>query len=167
MPAVRADLHQLVANLQLAQEVAPDLLQATNDALVAARTIVDEKASIATLISGGTALTAQANAFLSANAANLIRFIDNSATLLDVVYLNRHLGITGSIMTNRMLSAKLSTIVRHGFLEAATSFVLDLPPYYTSANCPRFGSARGDNCQGANRVGVSAMFDAPRNGSPR
>ncbi|MCW2857410.1 MAG: mammalian cell entry protein [Marmoricola sp.] len=165
LPAVRADLHSLVTNLQLAQEVAPDLLQATNDALVAARTIVDEKASIATIISGGTALTAQANAFVSANSADLIRFIDNSATLLDVVYTNRHMGITGSIMTNRMLNAKLSTIVHHGFLEAATSFILDIPPYYTSANCPRFGVARGDNCTGANRVGVSAMLDGSSGGA--
>lgn len=159
MPAVRADLHSLVANLQLAQQVAPDLLLATNDALVAARTIVDEKASIATLISGGTALTSQANAFISANSADLIRFIDNSATLLNVVYANRHAGITGAIMTNRMLNAKLSTIVHHGFIEAATSFILDIPSYYTSANCPRFGAAHGNNCTGAARVGVSAMMD--------
>lgn len=165
MPQVRADLHSLVANLQLAEEVAPDLLKATNDALVAARTIVEQKASIAALITGGTALTNQANTFLAANSANLIRFIDNSAVLLDVVYTNRHAGITEAIMTNRMLNAKLSTIVHHGFLEAASSFILDIPPYYTTANCPRYGVARGDNCSGASRVGVSAMLDGPRSGT--
>ncbi|MCW2784313.1 MAG: virulence factor Mce family protein [Marmoricola sp.] len=159
MPAVRSDLHQVVANLQLAEQVAPDLLQATNDALVAARTIVSEKASIATLITGGTALTSQANTFLSANEAKLIRFVQNSAILLDVVYTNRQAGITGSIMTNRMLNQKLSTVVKRGYLDATASLTFDVPPYYTAADCPRFGVAVGDNCTGASRVGVSAMMN--------
>lgn len=159
LPLARADLRKLAANLELARDVAPDLLQATNDALVTARTIVSQKASIATLITGGTALTSQADSFLRANQADLIRFIDNSAVLLDVVYANRHAGITGAIMTNRMLNAKLSTVVKNGYIDAATSFLLDVPPYYTSADCPRFGSARGDNCAGVGRAGVSAMLD--------
>jgi virulence factor Mce-like protein len=158
MPLVRSDLHKLVANLELAQEVAPDLLHATNDALTTARTIVDQKAALATAISGGTALAAQANGFLRASSAGLIRFIQNSAVLLDVVYANRHAGITGAVMTNRMLNAKLSTVVQHGYINSATSFLLDVPPYYTSADCPRFGGARGDNCTGSSRAGVSQMF---------
>lgn len=159
LPLARADLRKLVANIELAQGVAPDLLQATNDALVAARTIVDQQASLATLISGGTALTDQANAFLSANQLKMVRFIQNSATLLDVVYANRHVGITGAIMTNRMLNAKLSTVVQHGFINSSTSFLLNVPPYYTSADCPRFGPARGDNCSGLGRASVGSMLD--------
>lgn len=159
LPLAREDLRKLVANIKLARDVAPDLLQATNDALVAARTIVSEKASIATLISGGIALTGQANAFLAANQADLIRFINNSAVLLDVVYANRHAGITDAIITNRMLNAKLSTVVQHGFINTATSFLSDVPPYYTSADCIRFGAAKADNCPGASRVSVSSMLD--------
>lgn len=158
MPLVRENVRKLAANLELAEQVAPDLLQATNDALVTARTIVSQKASIATLITGGTALTSQADSFLRANQAALIRFIDNSALLLNVVYTNRHAGITQSIMTNRMLNAKLSTVIKNGYINSATTFSFDVPPYYTRADCPRFGSARGDNCSGANRVGVSSML---------
>jgi virulence factor Mce-like protein len=159
MPLVRSDLRKLVTNLRLADDVAPDLLSATNDALTTARTIVDQQASLATLISGGTALTDQANTFLAANQKNLVRFIQNSAVLLDVVYANRHAGITDAIMTNRMLNAKISTIVHNGYLNASTSFLLDVPPYYTSADCPRFGVAHGDNCTGLARAGVGAMLD--------
>jgi virulence factor Mce-like protein len=167
LPLARTDLHKLVTNLQLAEDVAPDLLQATNDALITARTIVDQKAALTTLISGGTALTSQANTFLAANQAQLIRFIDNSAVLLDVVYANRHAGITDAIMTNRMLNAKLSTVISHGFINASTDFTLDVPPYYTSADCPRFGAARGNNCSGLSRVGVSSMLDGQRSGGTR
>jgi len=138
LPLVRSDLRKVVTNLNLAQDVAPDLLKATNDALVAARTIVDEKAAIATLISGGTALTTQANTFLKDNQVNLVRFLQNSATLLDVVYTNRYAGITGAIMTNRMLNEKLSSVLKHGFIESSTTLLLQAPPdYYTSADCPR------------------------------
>ncbi len=162
MPLVRADLRKLVTNLELVRDVAPDLLRATDDAMVTARTVVAEKAALATLISGGTALTSRANDFVRANQADLVRFVDNSALLLDVVYRNRELGITQSILTNRMLAAKLSTVAKHGYLDTAVRIVLQSPSYYTAADCPRFGSARGNNCSGAARVGVSAMLDPDR-----
>ncbi|RNL79569.1 MCE family protein [Nocardioides marmorisolisilvae] len=158
MPLIRDDVRKLAENLELAQQVAPDLFQATNDALVTARTIVDEKASLATLISGGLTLTTQANTFVKANSADLIRFIDNSARLLDVVYANRHAGITEAFLTNKLLDDKLKTVLHDGFLNSVTTFNLDVPPYYTRADCPRFGAARGDNCTGAGRVGVSRML---------
>ncbi|MGO4257290.1 MCE family protein [Marmoricola sp. RAF53] len=165
MPLVRADLRKLVQNLELVRDVAPDLLQATDDAMFTARSIVTQKAALATLISGGTALTSQATTFVRSNQANLIRFVDNSALLLDVVYRNRELGITQSILTNRMLAAKLGSVARHGFLDTAVRIQLDSPSYYTTADCPRFGNARGNNCPGAARTGVSAMLDGQDGGA--
>ncbi|HET6165519.1 MAG TPA: MCE family protein [Marmoricola sp.] len=158
MPLVREDVRKVAENLELAQQVAPDLFQATNDALVTARTIVDQKASIAALISGGLTLTSQANTLVRQESADLIRFIDNSARLLDVVYANRHAGITEALVTNKLLDDKLKTVLIHGFFNSVTTFNLDVPPYYTRADCPRFGTARGDNCAGAGRVGVSRML---------
>jgi len=158
LPLVREDVRKLAENLELAEQVAPDLFQATSDLLVTARTIVDEKASIATLISGGLTLTSQANTLLQENSAGLIRFIDNSAKLLNVVYANRHAGITESFVTNKLLADKLKSVLHNGFFNSMTTFNLDVPPYYTRADCPQFGSARGDNCAGAGRVGVSRML---------
>jgi phospholipid/cholesterol/gamma-HCH transport system substrate-binding protein len=167
LPLVREDVRKLAENLELVQQVAPDLFQATNDALVTARTIVDQKASIATLISGGLTLTSQADAFLQENSSALIRFIDNSARLLDVVYANRHAGITGALVTNKLVDDKLKTVLNHGFLNSVTTFNLDVPPYYTRADCPRFGAARGDNCTGAGRVGVTRMLSGSSTGGAR
>lgn len=167
MPLVREDISKLATNLELAQQVAPDLLKATDDALVTARTIAAKQAAITALISGGTALTEEANGFLRANQASLVRFVDNAARLLDVIYANRHAGITEAILTNRMLNARLKTVIKNGYINSATSFLLDVPPYYTSANCPRVGNARtgyarGDNCSGLARVGFSAMLEGAR-----
>jgi phospholipid/cholesterol/gamma-HCH transport system substrate-binding protein len=146
MPAVREDVRKLAANLELVAQVAPDLLTATRDALVTARTVVSEQAAIATVLIGATALTTQANAFLRANASGLIRFLQNSAVLLHQLYANRQAGISGAIDTNTMIAAKVASVVQHGFIDAVTTFLIDVPPYYTAADCPRVGSARGDNC---------------------
>jgi virulence factor Mce-like protein len=148
MPQVREDVRKLAANLELVAEVAPDLLAATDDALATARTVVAEKAAIATALLGATALTTQADAFLRAQGAGLVTFIQNSAILLDVVHANRAAGVSGAIRTNSMLAAKLATVVDKGFVQTVTTFLLDVPPYYTAADCPRVGSARGDNCGG-------------------
>ncbi|HEX7716500.1 MAG TPA: MCE family protein [Marmoricola sp.] len=148
MPTVREDVRKLAANLELVAQVAPDLLAATGDALVTARTIVSEQAAIATVLVGATALTTQATAFLRANASGLIRFLQNSAVLLHQLYANRQAGITGAIQTNSMLAAKVATVVSHGFIDSVTTFLLDVPPYYTAADCPRIASVRGDNCAG-------------------
>jgi virulence factor Mce-like protein len=151
MPVVREDVRKLAANLELAAQVSPDLLAATADALVTARTIVAQKVAIATVLSGGTTLATQADAFMRANRDPLVRFIDNSAALLDVVHANRRAGITGAIQTNTMLAQKVATIVHRGYIDSVTTFLMDVPPYYTAADCPRVGTALGDNCPGAGR----------------
>jgi phospholipid/cholesterol/gamma-HCH transport system substrate-binding protein len=148
MPVVRADVHKLAAVLELAASVSPDLLAATADALTTARTVVAQKVAISTRLCGGTTLATQADAFLRANRDQLVRFIDNSATLLDVVHANRHAGVTGAIETNTMLGQKIATIVHRGYIDSVTTFLSDVPPYYTAADCPRVGTARGDNCPG-------------------
>lgn len=146
MPVVRDDVRKLAQNLELLADVAPDLMAATDDALVTARTVVSQREALATLIMGATALTGQADAFLRANRAGLIRFIQNSALLLDVLHDHRQAGISGAIATNSMLAAKVDTVVQHGFIDSVTTFLLDVPPYYGAADCPRVGAARGDNC---------------------
>jgi phospholipid/cholesterol/gamma-HCH transport system substrate-binding protein len=143
MPLVREDVRKLAENLELVQEVAPDLFQATNDALVTARTIATQKAAIATLITGGTALTEKADRLLDENKASLVRFIDNSARLLDIVYTNRRAGISEALVTNRVLYDKLKTIHKHGYLDSITTFELNVPPYYTKAQRPSFSRMVG------------------------
>lgn len=148
MPQVRADVRKLADNLELVAEVAPDLLAATADGLVTARTVVARQGDLATLLTGGADLTGRADTFLRGQRGPLVRFIDNSAALLDVVHANRHAGISGALDTNRMLAAKVAQIVHDGFIDSVTTFLYDVPPYYTAADCPRVGAARGDNCPG-------------------
>ena len=69
MPLVRSDLRKLATNLEVVDDVAPDLLDATEDGLVTLNTIVTQQAAIRADHRGGTSLTSTATAFLNENRA--------------------------------------------------------------------------------------------------
>ncbi len=107
LPLVRSDLRKLATNLEVVDDVAPDLLDATEDGLVTLNTIVTQQAAIRAIIVGGTSLTSTATAFLNENRADAVRVINDGAILLDSLYDNRHAGISGSIATNIALGTEL------------------------------------------------------------
>jgi phospholipid/cholesterol/gamma-HCH transport system substrate-binding protein len=158
MPVLRSDLRKLHQNLLLANDVAPDLLAATRDVLVTARTVVDQQAALARLLTGATALSDRAADFLAANQALVVRFLDNADVLLDAVHDNRHAAVTEALATNRMLQRKLDSILEHGFADTLVKIELDPPAPYTAADCPRFGAAHGDNCAAPGRAAAPWMF---------
>ena len=115
LPLVRSDLRKLATNLEVVDDVAPDLLDATEDGLVMLNTIVTQQAAIRAIIVGGTSLTSTATAFRNENRADAVRVINDGAILLDSLYDNRHAGISGSIATNIALGTELPSILDHGF----------------------------------------------------
>lgn len=136
----RSDLRKLADNLELVDDVAPDLLDATRDGLVTLRTIVTQRASITAIITGGTTLARTADGFVSSNIARLTHVVDNGALLLDTLYENRRVGITGGLDTNIRVGDRLPTAIKEGFLRADAVFRLDAPPYYTAGDRPHYGS---------------------------
>lgn len=141
LPLVRSDLAELATNLEVVDRVAPDLLQATDDALVTLDTLVTRRASVMALIAGGTSLARTSRAFLDDNQRRLVAMLDNAALLLDAVHDNRRAAITGSTRTNIALGEELPGAVREGFVLTDGILQLDAPPYYTSADRPRYGTA--------------------------
>ncbi|HWM75129.1 MAG TPA: MCE family protein [Nocardioides sp.] len=151
MPLVRSDLRKLATNLEVVDDVAPDLLDATEDGLVTLETIVTQQAAIRAIIVGGTSLTSTATAFLNENRAEAVRVINDGAILLDALYDNRRSGISGSIATNVALGAELPTILDHGFALTDAQMRTDAPPYYTADDRPRLS-----------RAGLSGLFRGGR-----
>lgn len=142
LPTVRTDLRKLAENLEIVDELAPDLLDATDDGLVTLDTVVQQRAAISAIITGGTTLVRQTRGFLDATERRAIRMLDNGVLLLDVLYDNRRAGITDAISTNLLLGRELPTIVKEGFLQAEGPLRTTEPPYYTAADRPSFGSGR-------------------------
>jgi virulence factor Mce-like protein len=171
MPLVRSDLRKLAANLQLIDSVAPDLLQATEDGLVTLHTIATQQAAVTALISGGTALSRTATSFLSSNQRELVRFIDNGALLMDVLYDNRRAGISGAISTNIRVGRAVPSAIREGFVRSDAIIQLEAPDFYTAADRPRYGlaapRARAEATQSAESdrltaTGLRALMGAAR-----
>lgn len=151
MPLVRSDLRKLATNLEIIDDVAPDLLDATEDGLVTLNTIVSQQAAIRAIIVGGTSLTRTATAFLDENREQAVRVINDGAILLDALYDNRRAGISGAIATNAALGVELPSILDHGFLRTDAQMRSDAPPYYTAADRPRLS-----------RASLSGMFGGDR-----
>lgn len=137
---VRTDLRKLAQNMAVVDRIAPDLLQATKDGLVTLDTVVTQRAAIAAIISGGSTLTANSRRFLDENTAALVQTLDNGSIMLDAIYDNRRIAISGSIATNIRLGKIVPGAVTEGFVEADGVIRLLAPPFYTRADRPDYGS---------------------------
>ncbi len=141
MPLLRSNISKLATNLEVVDDIAPDLLDATEDGLVTLSTIVTQQAAIRSIIVGGTSLVRTSTAFLDENRANAVRVINDGGILLDALYDNRRAGISGAIGTNVELGLKLRSILNHGFANTDAQMRTDGPPYYTAADRPRLNGA--------------------------
>ncbi|GAB3860283.1 hypothetical protein GCM10028801_22830 [Nocardioides maradonensis] len=155
MPAVRSDLEQLANATAVVNRVAPDLLDATDDALVVAGTLVKNQSALAALLSGGTTLADTATGFLNRNEARLVTFIRQSSDLLDAVYDNRVKGISGSIAVNGVAGQILPSVISGGFARTDGNLSLSAPPYYSSGQRPSYRTASGD-------AGMNALLGGAR-----
>ena len=151
LPLLRSNLRKLAVNLEVVDDVAPDLLDATEDGLVALNTIVTQQAAIRAIIVGGTSLTRTSTAFLDENRGRAVRVLNDGAILLDALYDHRRAGISGSIATNAALGPELSSILREGFALTDAQMRTDAPPYYTAADRPRLSGAALSGMLGGDR----------------
>lgn len=144
MPQVRTDLDKLADNLELVDEIAPDLLHAARDGLVFLDSLVSQEAQLTTLIAGGTSLAVTGRRFLRANQRDIVTFINDSAVLVDALYDNRHSGITGAITENIRLGRTLPGAIEKGYVKndgnLRLNFAGDLD-YYGSDDRPSYGEA--------------------------
>ena len=149
MSAVRADLVSLAEATRVVGEVAPDLLEATDDGLVFLDTVVTQEAALTSLISGGTDLAVTAQRFLSRNQRHLVRWINDTGGLVDVLYDNRRAGITDAITVNLTAGGRFEGVLENGYIRNDGVLRTTLPAYYGARDRPSYTPAR--------RTGISAM----------
>lgn len=142
LPRLRDDIGQLADSLEIVRRIAPDVLDATDDSLVALRTIATKQAELLGVITGGTKLAVDTSALLEANGAQLARFFDDVAGILDAIDDNRQVAISGAIATNISLGSLLPPIVRQGFVDVDAVLRFNPPPYYTAADRPTYGGGQ-------------------------
>jgi virulence factor Mce-like protein len=143
MPAVRADLEELATSVRVIDDVAPDLLDATEDALVFTNSLIHEEAALTALITGGTELAGTSTEFLSRNEQRLVRWIRGMGGFIDILYDNRRAGITDAMTINIALGNEIPSIVKEGFMQSDSLINTDLPPYYDSGDRPSYRTSFG------------------------
>jgi len=139
---LRADLDKLASFLQVVQQIAPDLLDATDDALVPLNTLVQHKDDLTALLTGGKSLADTSASVLAKNSVKLTRFINDAYGVIDAVYDNRKAGITDVIAVNRRIAGIVRAAEEKGYLKVDASLQLNAPPYYGAGDRPSYGGGR-------------------------
>ncbi len=164
-PLLKEDLALLAKNLETLADVSPELLDAVDDGLVTARTIVAKRAQLTSIMAGGTALADEADRLLVEQEKAFVQTIRQSATVVDAIF-DERTGLASGFRNFVSFASKGKEVFAEGPWMATDVIIKsgdDAP--YTAADCPVFGSARGDNCGGASsssrrRTEATAQDDA-------
>lgn len=148
IPLLRKDLSLLASSMTTVADVSPDLLDAVQDSLTTSRTIVDKRAQLTSIIAGGTSLVDEGNRLLTDQEQPFVDTISQAAVVVDAMH-DERAGIPSGFRAFVDFANRASKTFSNGPWMDTDVFIKvggDAP--YTAADCPRFGSAAGDNCPG-------------------
>ena len=160
LPLLQDDLRLLGINLHVLAETSPDLLKALDDSLTTTRTITDKRRQFATSLTQARGLVDTADAFLRQQKKQVVVTLANTAVTFDALYDYRH-GLPGGFQSFVTFGERASQGFSDGpYLHTDVFIKTGAGMPYTGADCPQFGSAQGDNCNGA--AGSSAPTPSPQ-----
>ncbi len=146
LPLLQQDIALLATNLETLDRHTPDLLSAVDDGLVTLRTVTEKKAQLTSILTGGAGLVSEADRLVTDQERPIIEFVRQSAVMVDALYDERD-GLSGGIRQFVQFGSNgIGALSKGSFLDTEAKIITSNGPVYTSADCPRYGSARGDNC---------------------
>lgn len=146
IPILQDDLKLLVTNLHVLRTAAPDVLNGLVDTTDIAKNIVAHRADYARLLVAAVKLVDDGDGFLDRSEQAYVRAIIASADVSNAVYDNRA-GISRQAVALDELLKKVLTVTEGGPVRIDIRLVNAAQfPYYTSADCPRYGNDPGTNC---------------------
>lgn len=148
VPLIQRDIALLTENLRTAQQHAPEVLTALDDALVTARTVTAQSTQITALLTGGGALVEDVDKFLTSEEKQIVAAIDKTAATVDAMYDNRNELAPGIRAFMEFGSNGIPALSNGPWLTTSARIVTSAGEAYTAADCPRFGTVFGDNCVG-------------------
>jgi len=150
IPLLREDLRLLAVNVRTVRQVAPDLLDSLADTAVVGRGVVEHSEGLTRLLQAALALVDDGDGFLDATEQKYVRAILLSADVSSAVYDNRA-GLPRQTRALDELLTRVLTVTDGGPIRTRAVLVDSSDhPYYTPADCPRYGSAAGTNCSRSN-----------------
>lgn len=149
LPLLREDLELFAQNMATLAETSPQLLDATRNALVTSRTIVQKRAQLTTLLAGSNALVGEGRRALDAVGDPFVEALDGAAVVVDAMY-DERAGLPDSFTSFVDFAAKQAETFSQGSYMSTNVFIKtgdDAP--YTGSDCPTYGTARGPRCGGS------------------
>ncbi|NHC21569.1 MCE family protein [Nocardioides sp. IC4_145] len=146
MPRVRRNLTLLATNLESFAAYAPDLLDATDDALVAARTVVEQEGRFGALVRSGGRSFARTAGLLEANERGLVDMIVRTAVVIDALYDGRRDLVDGLVSTLDFADVFGEALSHGRYLQIEGDLQLFEEPAYGRGACPSYGAHRGRGC---------------------
>jgi phospholipid/cholesterol/gamma-HCH transport system substrate-binding protein len=146
MPLLRRNLELLATNLEAFEDYAPDLFRATDDALVAARTLIVAEQDFAGLVTSGATTFRHTDLLLRDNRAALAATLVRTGVVVDALYDGRRDVVQG-VLNMLRLAGRFSDALSHGrYLRIDGDLVLQGDDPYGPAGCPSYGSLSGRGC---------------------
>jgi virulence factor Mce-like protein len=146
MPLVRADLSLLDTNLDLLRRYGPELFDATRDALVTARTLVEKQGQFHRTVVAAAGLSDQGNRLLSRNEKALVDSIVQTAVVVDALYDGRQ-GLRGGLLALLDLTRGFEAGLSSGrWMKVDADVRTQDLPKYTAGDCPTYSGWRGRGC---------------------
>jgi virulence factor Mce-like protein len=145
VPKVRSDLHLLATNLVAVKRNAPDLLEAADNGRITLNKLVKRRHKLERLLDSGTMLMTESDAFFTSNEKDYLKALDLSVTLVDALYDGRT-GLRDALLETGRVSPKLLSTLEDGYGRVEGYVHTNGPAAYTRADCPRYGSLKGGNC---------------------
>lgn len=135
-PLFSEDIRLLADNLEIVSTHAPALLNAVDDTLVAAATLVEKQAQFTTFLTGGLRLVNKGDTFLRENRARFMESIRLAAIVTDAIYDNRRAGLRDSFYANSKFSDRaLPAVAGNPWVWTRFLVTSRSPAYYTSGDC--------------------------------
>lgn len=145
-PQVRRNLELLSSNLEAFEQYAPDLFAATDDALVAARALIEQEQDFTALVANGSGTFDDTKALLDENEQALVDTLLRTAVVVDVLYDERDQVVTAVLAAADMGRAFTEAMSYGRYLRIDANLVLTGPRPYGAADCPRYGDLAGGGC---------------------
>jgi phospholipid/cholesterol/gamma-HCH transport system substrate-binding protein len=148
LPLLQEDLRLAAVSLRALADASPDLLAATANSLTTTRTITAKRRELAATLTRSHRLVTTADRFLREEKKQIIVTLANAATTFDALYDHRS-GLAGGFRSFVTFAERGSEGFSDGpFLHTDVYIKIGDAVPYTAADCPRYGSAAGDNCDG-------------------
>lgn len=146
LPLLQKDISLLATNLETLDRTTPDILSAVDDGVVALRTITEKKAQLTSILTGGADLVSEADRLVTDQEKPIVDFVRQTAEMVDALYDERD-GLSGGIRQFVQFGSNgIGALSKGPFLDTEAQIITSGGPVYTGADCPRYGTARGDNC---------------------